>query len=138
MDRVAKAKDNLANRIRGTRNGQAVIVARKAVKEQEQEAKAAKRTAQKAQQGIEKKRKMLLQKQKDVAKMLSSPTAAKTKKPAARNDLRLVNAAPTPRKIAQLDGNDWLPPTRNEQTFAEPGALWKAKSICKVKLLITL
>ena len=113
-------------------------MARDNVKAMEKEAKTAKRAAEKAQKDVAKKKKMLEKKQEHVQQMLLAPNDSKVKKPTARNDLRLVNSDPSPRKVAELDGDDWKPPIYTEQTFADPGNSWKEQSIQKVKLLFAL
>ena len=64
------------------------------------------------------------------------------KKKLKRNDTGLLDMAINPRKKVELEGDGWKPPTRKEDTtsidFDPPGAKWKATSLEKLNLLLSI
>ena len=122
-----------------TRNGaEASKQALAAVRQQEKEVKSSRKNALKTQRNVEKELKVLAKRKTVVDNAKSSPDK-KQKRVALRNDLSLVNEIPSPRKKAELDGEEWQPPIRGDDgSFQEPGDDWKKASIEKVNLIIAL
>ena len=72
---------------------------------------------------------------------LLEPRAKKPKRH-QRNDISLLDSAPTPRMVLHDNGNDWAPPTREKNNkkvvYSPPGFLWKKACTKKMELLLRL
>jgi len=97
------------------------------------------------------KEKALAKEEKQLAKLkevIQGKPAAKEeaqdppKKKLKGNDTSLLDIAINPRKKVELEGGGWKPPTRKEDAtsvdFSPPGAKWKATSLEKLHLLLSI
>ena len=109
-----------------------------AVRRQEKEVKSSRKDVLKAQKCVEREIKQLSKRKSIVDNAKSSPDK-KAKRVALRNDLSLVNEIISPRKKAELDGDEWKPPMRGgDGSFQQPGEDWKTDAVEKVHLIIAL
>ena len=92
-----------------------------AVRRQEKEVKSSRKDVLKAQKCVEREIKQLSKRKSIVDNAKSSPDK-KAKRVALRNDLSLVNEIISPRKKAELDGDEWKPPLQGgDGSFQQPG-----------------
>jgi len=101
----------------------------------EKQAEAKKQAAEQAKKKRELQK--ALNEQRKVVVVDDEPKTKKLK----RNDTSLLKGAITPRKKAELDGDGWKPPTKQDSAkpvFDPPGNLWLQDSQKKLKLLFSL